>query len=143
MKVFLVNADRDLLVLRDAKQQCGDLPGGRLDPGEIYQPFTRSIERELREELGTRWKYRLIDTQQPCFVFPHFIQESDSEALGLAFRAEYLSGDLTLSDEHDRMEWVSLSDYDPRGYFPAYLVDAVLEFQKSYGSGLRNGYETD
>lgn len=128
LKVFITRG-AELLVLRDRKQQVGDLPGGRLGPGEIYRPWSNSIHREIGEELGPEFFCRL--NPEPIFLFPHFIQESGYEALGLAFAAEYLQGEIQLSDEHDWHAWKSLPDYDAGELFTDHLLAAVRRFQRS------------
>lgn len=126
LKVFLIQAGQ-LLVLRDNKNDQGDLPGGRLDTGEIYQPFSESIKREIQEELGPTIKYKLKQ-EEPLFIFPHFIDESGYEALGLAFEADFISGDILLSDEHNHLQWIDLQKLKPEQYFTAHLKDAVQQY---------------
>ncbi|MBX7057168.1 MAG: NUDIX hydrolase [Leptospirales bacterium] len=122
MKVFLRRGDC-LLVLRDRKQQRGDLPGGRLGAGEIYRPWPEALQRELNEELGDGIGYSL--DSHPLFIFPHYIQESGYEALGIAFGGELLSGEPQLSAEHDQCWWRQLAGYDPSIDFSDHLLEAV------------------
>lgn len=129
LKVFLLrkaSSGQEFLVLKDKDSQMGDLPGGRLAEPEIYESFSDAIAREMREELGAV-EYRL--REEPAFYFGHRIRNGGHPALGIAFTAEYLGGDIVLSDEHDWMSWVNLKDYDPRGLFQEHMLSAVLRFQ--------------
>lgn len=127
LKVFLLR-DREFLALRDRKTGSGDLPGGRLSKGEIYRPWSEQVRRELHEELGDELVFELLD-KDPLFIFPHFIEESGSEALGMAFRARYISGSIQLSAEHDYFEWVAMRSFEAGSLFKAHLAEAVRRFQ--------------
>lgn len=128
LKAFVVR-DQRLLVLRDRIQQSGDLPGGRLAAGEIYQPWSKALQREIEEELGPGFAIDL--GAEPIFLFPHFIEESGYEALGIAFLGQHREGEPELSAEHDRFDWRDLNQYDPAQDFRGPMVQAVLRFQDS------------
>ena len=127
LKVFLVRGN-EFLALRDRNTGSGDLPGGRLAKGEIYRPWSEQMTRELREELGPEIRFELLDGD-PLFVFPHLIEESGSEALGMAFRARYIAGPIRLSAEHDHFEWASIRNFEAGSLYRAHLADAVRRFQ--------------
>lgn len=131
LKVFLHRnkAEPEFLVLRDKDSQVGDLPGGRLSEMEIYEPFKDSIAREMREELGDV-SYKLVE--EPAFYFGHRIRNGGHPALGIAFTAEYLGGEIRLSDEHDWMAWVPAATYAPAPLFEEHMLSAVLRFQNSF-----------
>lgn len=131
LKVFLLRpgANPEFLVLRDRESQMGDLPGGRLSESEIYEPFKDAIAREMREELG-EVAYRLAE--EPAFYFGHRIRNGGHPALGIAFTAEYLGGEIALSDEHDWMAWVPAKTYVPAPLFQEHMLSAVLRFQNSF-----------
>lgn len=132
LKVFLQRngpGGREFLILKDKDSQMGDLPGGRLAEEEIYQPFYDAIAREMREELGDV-RYSLAE--KPLFYFAHKIRNGGYPALGIAFAAEYLGGEIMLSDEHDYQSWESVQSYDPRALFQDHMLSAVLQFQNSF-----------
>lgn len=126
LKVFLVK-DNQFLILRDAIAQTGDLPGGRLSQTEFYQSWNDAIRRELREELGPAVQYTLHESS--LFHFPHRILSAQTDALGIAFRADYQAGLIQISDEHDYFAWVPLDSYDPTGFFAPSMAAAVRQFQ--------------
>jgi 8-oxo-dGTP diphosphatase len=129
LKVFLLRngpTGREFLVLKDKDSQMGDLPGGRLSESEIDEPFSRAIAREMREELG-HLSYRL--EEKPLFYFAHRIRNGGYPALGIAFAAEYETGEVTLSEEHDWMSWENVQTYKPEPLFQEHMLSAVLQFQ--------------
>lgn len=138
LKIFLCHGNR-LLVLRDRTGQTGDLPGGRFGAGEIYKDWRECALREVGEELGEAIADRTHIGAEPLFYFPHFVDASGYEALGIAYRASLpdLASDAppptpTLSDEHDHFEWVSIADYDPMLHFRDYLLQAVRRFVEEF-----------
>ncbi|MBL8020206.1 MAG: NUDIX hydrolase [Leptospirales bacterium] len=128
LKLFLLRG-QEMLILRDRDSQLGDLPGGRISADEIYQPFARSLAREIQEELGDI-AYNL--EPDPIFLFPHRIQNGNHPALGIAFMASFKSGNIVLSDEHDWMAWVDVQTYIPAPLFKEHLLDAVVQFQSRF-----------
>lgn len=127
LKVFLVHDDA-FLVLRERSTGRGDLPGGRLAHAEFYEPWSRCITRELREELGSEVGFTLHE--EPLFVFPHFIVSAGRDALGVAYRADYHGGAIQLSEEHDAHAWVSIRAYDPDAFFTPHVAAAIRRFQE-------------
>jgi len=125
LKLFLMR-ENSLLVLKESQLGHGDLPGGRLHKGEIYNPLHRALEREIAEELGTRVEYSFEDS--PLFLFPHTIRNGGHEALGIAFAGEYHGGAIDLSNEHEKFEWVDIESYRPEDHFSDHLLDAVKRF---------------
>ncbi len=129
LKVFL-HRGNEFLVLRDRAAQVGDLPGGRISHAEFFQPWGDCVRRELAEELGSDFRYDL--NEEPAFIFPHYIISAKTDGLGIAFLAEYLGGEIRLSDEHDDMNWVSAADYNPDDYFAEHMAAAVRRYQREF-----------
>jgi 8-oxo-dGTP diphosphatase len=128
-KVFLRDGEK-LLVMRDKKSGCGDLPGGRMNEDEFFQNWKTSIERELFEELGPEVKYELED--KPFLVHPHRVILDDHPCIILGYRAKYLSGNIIMSDEHDYMNWVNPKDFDMSSLFSEYMLEALNIYKKEY-----------
>ncbi|MBI3395484.1 MAG: NUDIX domain-containing protein [Spirochaetia bacterium] len=128
LKVFLHDGSR-IIVLRDKESQEGDLPGGRISKEEIYKPWTESIEREIKEELGPDVKVALHP--EPLFILPHWIKSGGHEAVAIFFRADFKGGNIQLSDEHDRMAWVDLASFDASTWFSDHLLAGVERYQKT------------
>lgn len=128
-KAFLVRpgpSGDELLVLRDARSGRGDLPGGRLDEGELHGEWRDALARELVEELGPEARWTLDPA--PRFWFKHRIHASGYDALGFAWTARWEGGEVALSEEHDRLDWVPLATLDPSAWFTDHLADAVRRF---------------
>lgn len=133
LKVFLVREGEDgdeMLILRDAARQSGDLPGGRLAVSELHDPWESALRREIAEELGDDLRYELAP--DPLFHFSHVVENGNHPAVGFTYHAEYRGGDPRLSDEHDWMEWVSIENYSPEPFFRAHMAEAVKLFQTEY-----------
>lgn len=117
--------------MEDSSSHEGDLPGGRLNDDELHAPFTESLSREIREELGPV-QFRLPG--DPIFIFPHFVKKDGVDALGVAYIGEYLGGDIQLSDEHTRFFWASLDEPTP-SIFTDHMksaVDRMLRDSRSF-----------
>lgn len=111
-----VYAERDgkILLLRRAAESAfaGQwfLPGGGVDPGESPQ---EAAHRELREESG------LEMTEEPEAVGCYLMHMYGHDFLQISFRAP-VSGEVTLSHEHDGAQWT-----DPRD-MRAFMTDERL-----------------
>lgn len=129
-KVFLVR-DGTFLVLRDRAGGHGDLPGGRLDDGELHGDLAASVRRELAEELGPEVRYLL--EPEPRFWFKHHIQASGMDAIGLAWVATCTGGAIRLSEEHAAMWWKPITGWDASELFITHQLAAVRRFQAMGG----------
>ncbi|TGK11617.1 NUDIX hydrolase [Leptospira fletcheri] len=134
-KVFL-RRGAELLVLRDRKSGFGDLPGGRMNEDEFYGDWLDSLSRELTEEMGTSCKLRV--RPNPIFVHKHRVSEGNHPCIILAYHAEFLEGEIVLSEEHDYIAWVNAETYDPTELFYEYMLDAMLLYQKDFVPLLRD-----
>ena len=130
VKILLRNGDKVLLTR--AQEGDIDLPGGRIDVGEENVPFGDIIAREVREELGEDIKFRLGP-----ILFIHHIGQTKKEGwiLNVVFDAEYISGDIKLSDEHISYEWVDRRLYEiPREDFLPEDHEKYEAFKKYFDS---------
>ena len=132
LKVILKKADKILALQEKTGSFAGffDLPGGRIHEGETLTPFTKIIKRELQEELGDV-QYKLHP--KPFAVGRHVTSGSISRSgkdvaiLYLFFEAEYLNGDVKISDEHDGMKWIDLKN--PEKFFKSGILDGVEQYK--------------
>ena len=82
-----------------------DFPGGRLDDTEYELPFKEGLKRELSEELGNKISYTIND-----FAFASkrdYIHLGQHHIVALFFNVTYISGEFMLSDEHEKLEWLT------------------------------------
>ena len=82
-----------------------DFPGGRLDDTEYELPFKEGLKRELAEELGDNFAYIIND-----FAFASkrdYEHHSQHHIVALFYIVDILSGDMMLSDEHEKLEWLT------------------------------------
>lgn len=100
-KILLRRQDGKVLILR-LKSDRFDLPGGRIDNIEYRMPLEKILAREIREELGAGLKYKLGPV-----VFQYHFPHKDGGIFITVFEAEYISGNVTLSSEHQGLMWVS------------------------------------
>jgi 8-oxo-dGTP pyrophosphatase MutT (NUDIX family) len=131
-KLLLSRPDGSLLVLRDAASGEGDLPGGRLGPGEL-RDLAAALRREVREELGEGAQIAVGDA--PVAWFPHHIRESGMEAVAWLWEGQLLGGEVTLSSEHDDLTWATP---DARGALPwltGTLADGVGRWLRDQRAG--------
>ena len=83
---------------------------GRIDAGELPAQAAR---RELREETGLAAPRLYSITTNPFYLL-----KSDTVQVGIVFAALVESGRVTLSEEHDRYEWLSVEAAQKRLTWP-------------------------
>lgn len=98
---ILLRKKGHFLLLKDETGKYWDLPGGRIDNVEDQVPLEKILAREVREELGSRLRYRLI---KPIFQYRRFFHER--RVFLNVFEAEYVSGHIRLSPEHSSYHWI-------------------------------------
>jgi 8-oxo-dGTP diphosphatase len=128
MKI-LVKKNGMFLFLRDVSGKRFDLPGGRIDANENFVALNKIIAREVREELGKKFKYEL----GPVLFQYRRIFQDDKKIFITVYEAKYLSGEIKLSDEHTEFQWI-----DPK-YFKFGQKDFLhkeeyLAFKKHFSS---------
>lgn len=108
-----IEKDGTVLVLNDPVEGL-DFPGGKIQEGEAKNgdpsSLSYSLQREVREETGLE-----IEVFNPFAVWYHEFPEGHRNygkvVYLVAFKCKYLSGELKLSDEHDKFKWVDKDDY--------------------------------
>jgi len=108
-----IEKDGKVLVLNDHKWGM-DFPGGKIQEGEAVEndlsSLTNSLKREVLEETGLE-----IEVGDPFAVwyheFPPDHRNSGLVVYLVGFKCKYISGELKLSDEHDKFVWVGKDTY--------------------------------
>lgn len=91
-----------------------DFPGGKIQEGEARDAdassLIESLKREVMEETGLE-----IEVHNPFAVWYHeFPKESRNYGKVVylvGFRCKYVSGEVVLSDEHNKYTWVNKENY--------------------------------
>ena len=114
-----IDKNGDVLVLYDPKLGL-DFPGGKVQIGETN--FAEALKREVREE--TSLEIEVGDPFTNWYIeFPKGHRNSGKQVYLVGFRCKYISGDIKLSDEHNKFEWVNRDSYkkfdDGSDYFKA------------------------
>tara|TARA_Y100000310_G_C20432573_1_gene692178 strand:+ start:169 stop:609 length:441 start_codon:yes stop_codon:yes gene_type:complete len=104
----LLRKDEKVLITTSSDGDL-DLPGGRVDVGEEGIPLEDIITREVREELGENVEFSL-----GSILFVNRLVRNGGEqwVFHIIFDAEYISGDIKLSDEHINYKWVDRGSYE-------------------------------
>jgi len=89
-----------------------DIPGGRMKFGESAED---SLKREVEEELGIN-----IEIGRPSRIWG-FVKD-DLHLVGITFLAEYAGGELQLSGEHTKHEWID-KDVVLAGDYPKWIKE--------------------
>ncbi len=108
-----IEKDGKVLVLFDPKEGL-DYPGGKIQEDEAKDGDASSLvlalQREVREETGLE-----IEVFNPFAVWYHEFPKSHRNypkvVYLVAFKCKYVSGNVSLSDEHDNFRWVDKNDY--------------------------------
>jgi 8-oxo-dGTP diphosphatase len=86
-----------------------DFPGGRMDKSETSLELTDILSREIKEELGSSVKFNVRDI---AFTSKRYYKSHGKEhnILAIYFNADYISGDIVLSNEHTHFSWINPKD---------------------------------
>jgi 8-oxo-dGTP diphosphatase len=115
LKVAIFREGR-LLLVREGDTGFWELPGGRIDVGEEWLSHDDILAREIAEELGAGFRFRLRDDvvtwvrQRPTDGVYQFL---------VARLADYSSGDAQLSAEHQEMRWTTADQWSALKFPPA------------------------
>lgn len=115
-KAFIRKED-EILVLGDPLEGL-DYPGGKIQEGE--ENLTESLRREVMEETGLE-----IKIGRPFYtwtsIFPKSHRFAGKKLFLVGYKCDYISGDVTLSHEHNKFSWVTKENYkevdDGTSYF--------------------------
>lgn len=132
LKLILKNNQGEILGLKgvDNGSYAGfyDLPGGRIDTDEFNTDFSKILDREINEEIGNI-TYDL--NTKPVAVGRHLVPKAMTNSkkeihiLYLFFEAEYIKGDLNISNEHLGYKWFNLQDVELTTYFTSGILEGI------------------
>ena len=105
VKAIIRDADGRVLLLKDARSEYWDLPGGHLQEGE---DALVGLRREVSEETGMS---TVGYSRDPVRTISARLGDEKSPTKVLFYNADVLPGaDLSLSQEHTDFKWVAPSD---------------------------------
>ena len=115
----IIEKDGEVLVLFE-KNIGLDFPGGKLHESDVN--ITESLIREVREETGLD-----IIIGEPFYTwlvkFPPHGEYDINDVFLVAYRCIYVGGEVQLSSEHGRYQWVNRDNFkevkDDRPHFKA------------------------
>jgi ADP-ribose pyrophosphatase YjhB (NUDIX family) len=125
--VHVLDEQRRILLIQRTDNGLWALPGGAQEFGEY---IAETAVRETLEETGVT-----VEVTDIIGVYTnpnHLIEFSDGEVrqqFSICFRARYVSGEPTTSDESSNVRWVSRSELD------------VLKIHPSMRLRIDHGYE--
>lgn len=136
LKALLRNKQGQTLVLScesdGSMKGYWDFPGGRIDKGEESLPYEKIISREVREEIGPDVKFTI--DPRPIALGRHLVPKrfhnlgADIYILLVLFAGKYEDGQIKVSAEHGRADWVDLAKIDIEKYFTRGVLDAVRNY---------------
>lgn len=91
----LVVNDREEILLVKSPWRGWEYPGGLIEPGETFQ---EALVREVREEAG-------VEIEITGFV--GICKNIEKDIVNIDFRARYVSGELTTSEESTEVIWAA------------------------------------
>ena len=98
-----------------------DFPGGKIQIGE--EDFNESLKREVREETNLE-----IEVGPPFatwfWEYPPDHKRAGQPIYLVGYKCKYVSGEVKLSEEHDKFHWVNKNNFhevnsNPIAYFEA------------------------
>jgi len=118
-----IEKNGELLILRDPRMGL-DLPGGKIIEGET--DLIASLKREVSEETMLE-----IDVGRPFYTWFYTIpidsghRSAGKKIFTVGYKCTYISGDVSLSSEHDWSTWVNKDTYVDYLYMKSGFTDAL------------------
>ena len=129
VKVFLEDKGK-LFIFKD-KFGDWDLPGGRIRKEEFETPLDAVIKRKMSEEIGNEVQYEI---GKPIVFFRHERTEASSgqqvRIFAVGYEANFLGGEIKLSEIHTQSEWVDIATFKSEDYFTGGWLKGVQEYLK-------------
>jgi len=124
LKLILRDTQGRMLLLKALENSSmkgfHDLPGGRITWEERDLPLVTIMTREIREELGTRVRFRMQQTTPVAVSLHEYYSKRYRRvryALWVFFEARYLGGPVVISSEHTGYLWTRINKKNLRHYF--------------------------
>ena len=115
LKAFIVRDGRALFV-READSGYWELPGGRIDVGEEWEPHLAILAREMREELGPGVS---VELGAEAVTWTRQRPTDGAFLFLLARVGRIAAGEPVLSDEHTEMAWLDATEASRLAFPPA------------------------
>lgn len=100
-KAIIKKNDKYLVLFKSENEDINpnkiDIPGGRIEFGEAVEDC---LIREVKEEVSLDIEIRKLSRVW-------YIVKEDLHIAGITFLANYLSGEIKLSGEHNKYKWLS------------------------------------
>lgn len=127
VKLLIRNGD-ELLITHDVFGSW-DIPGGRIKPDEFETSLEDIINRKVKEELGTEFKFEL---GKSVVFFRHKRIENTTgnefRIFAVGYEAKYQGGEISLGTNHDQLKWVNLESFRPEEYFEGGWLKGIQEY---------------
>lgn len=85
------------------------------------------LVREIKEETGLE-----VVIREPFNVFTFFREDTERFKVGITFICDYVSGEVTLSDEHSEYRWIKPQEFKDLDSIPS-LYDEIGRYAQQYG----------
>lgn len=126
LKAF-IERDGKLLVVRESIGGLWEMPGGRIDVGEEQTDLHEILLREIREELGENFR---VTIGQPFYTWVRmWTIPKVGQVYLTGYRCTYVSGAITISDEHTETRWISQDELGMLEFAPGYKEAAQRYWQ--------------
>jgi 8-oxo-dGTP pyrophosphatase MutT (NUDIX family) len=136
LKAIIKNSRGEVLCLKMGEDSAFagyyDLPGGRIDEVEVKMDFQEILLREIHEELGesvvVKVKTNPVAVSRGVLEAKSDLSEPEKHVLYLFFEADFLSGDIVLSDEHKEYSWLEIQPQSADTYFTAGMLAGINNY---------------
>lgn len=134
LKIIMKNNQGEILILKnlDESSMPGfyDFPGGRISESEISEDFVTIMHREITEEIGRGLKYKIhnMPVSSTIHNYNSKTHGKTMHILWLFFEAEFIKGDIKISNEHLEYMWVKLSSENVSKYFTGGPLEGVKKY---------------
>ena len=103
-----IEKDGQVLVLGDPIEGL-DYPGGKIQEGEF--DLVESLKREVREETGLEISVGAAFATWTN-IFPPQHRLAGKRVFLVGYKCTYISGEVTLSNEHDKFSWITKENFN-------------------------------